>query len=378
MRRLVIPFFFIILLFFSGCNSVPVTQEIPPDQTVNQKDSQTFSGEFTLENISAPELTDQSSNYITEEFADIQGVIWNPLCFLDNDRFLYLATNLDYTDPWVYCYNLKTGKADKLYPSEGGFVNLFVQDNDCYSMTDGTALVSIGNNRVSNKILFKDWKQKHPQYENCDVIANPRNGKVILLDNNAHICLLTDLNLEKTVELPFKGVYSTNWIDDNRIILGAFDNFENREGSAVITYNVQNEFTRKTYIGNDKFFIGPKRDSDQYCGFVCLDDYHGPPKTLGVVDYARNKIIFFDFENIADMSFQHHWIITAATEEPIDWEAWGRTTEGTVCLCVYDVATNSYVVRGKDLPRSAGMIISPDGRTIVYKTFEKNYINREK
>ncbi|AHF11234.1 MULTISPECIES: hypothetical protein [Dehalobacter] len=80
----------------------------------------------------------------------------------------------------------------------------------------------------------------------------------------------------------------------------------------------------------------------------------------------------------ADMRFQHHWIIAAATEKPIDWEEWGSTTEETVCLCVYDVATNSYVVRDKDLPRPAGMIISPDSKTIVYKTFRGNYINQKK
>ncbi|AHF09054.1 MAG: hypothetical protein J5Y07_04360 [Dehalobacter sp.] len=377
MRRVLIPFILIALLLYSGCNSAPATQQVPPDQTVNQE-SRTFSKGFTLENQSDPELTDRSSNYITEEFTGIQGVIWNPIRFLDNDRFLYLATNMDNTDPWIYCYNLKTKKADKLYPSEGGFGNLFIQNIDSYSMVDSTALVSIKNNQVSNKVLFEDWKQKNQQYKACDAIANPRTGKVVLVDNNTKKCTLTDLNLEKAVDLPFMGVYSACWADDNNIIFGAFDNFKERQGSAVITYNIQNEVTAKTYLGDDQVFVGPGRDSDDYCEFAYQDDYHGSPGALGVIGYAQNKIIFFEFKNIADMDFQYHWIIAAATEKPIDWEAWGRTTEGTVRLCVYDVATNAYIIRDKALPRPAGMIVSPDGRTIVYKTFGKDYINREK
>ncbi|ADY55178.1 hypothetical protein Sgly_0827 [Syntrophobotulus glycolicus DSM 8271] len=377
MRRVLILFILIALLFYSGCNSTPVEQQVSTDQTVNQAAIRTFSNEFILENKSIPELKDQSFNYITKEFNGIQGVIWNPICFLDNDRFLYLVTNMDYTDPWVYCYNLKTNKADKLYPSEGGFQNVFIQNSDSFSMVDSTALVSVEKNQVKNKTLFEDWKQKYKQYESCDVIANPRTGKVVLVDNHTKKCTLTDLNLQKAVELPLTGVYSACWIDDNNIILGAFDHFKERQGSAVITYNIKNETTTKTYLG-ERFFVGPSRDSDEYCGFAYLDDDRGPLNTFGVIDYTRNKIIFLDFQNTSDIKFQSHWVITATTEKPIDWEAWEKTTEGTVQLCVYDVAANSYIIRDKALPRQAGMIISPDGRTIVYKTFEKNYINWEK
>lgn len=374
MRRGLISVLFI-LLFFSGCASVSSTKQ---EQPAKQEESRIFTKEFSLEQNINPELKDQTQNYITKEFTNINGVIWNPIRFLDNDHFLYVASSLDYTDPWVCLYDFKTKKTQKLYPSEGGYKNLFIQNENNYSLTDNSALVSISQNQVSNKILFRDWKEKYQKYEAYDVIANPNNGKLVLVDKNSKNCILTDLELENVKDLPFDGVYSACWIDNDNIIFGAFDNIQERKGSAVVIYNIQSEKTTKTYIDDTRVFVDPGRDSDEYCGFAYLDDYHGPPGAFGIVNYEKEKINFLNFKNIADMNFQYHWLITAVADQTIDWEAWGSTLDGIVSLCVYDIDRNSYEIRDNAIPRPAGMIISPDGKTIIYKTFNKAFINVEK
>ncbi|WP_242822981.1 hypothetical protein [Syntrophobotulus glycolicus] len=380
MKKTYFPFLLSAVLLFSGCGSVPVEQRITPEQAVTGGESRTFSKEFALEHRTDPPLTDQSSAYLTEDFGGIEGTGWVPIRFVDNDSFLYRERAEDSQNPWVCRYHLRTGQKDKLFPVQGGAGNLFRENASNFSFADNLGVISIKDDRIETEISFASWKQEHQEYEACDIVANPRTGKIALVDNTTWKCILTDFDLKEVSALPFEGVYRAGWVDDDNLILGAFDQVEKHQGSAVITYNIQDKATTKTYIGDNEVFVDPYRDSGDYCGFTYLDDDHGPPGTLGVVDYTKNKIIFLKLSNIAwYLNLQYNWVIAAAADQPIDWDVWGGTTEGTVNLCVYDAAAGSYGIRARNLSRPNGaVIISPDGRTIIYQSFSKNYLIREK
>ena len=405
-------------LLLSGCSS-PLSDVTSPDTKIPQAEPSTSNGTstdtdqpstflrnmpgtkkivpktsadgFSLEYITYPELSDQSANHITKEFVDLEGLfkynILSPICFLDNENFLFSARKTEELNENVYRYNLKTKALKELFqdPRSSKTPDLFILNSAHFVIGYDKASFFIDNDRVSKEILLESLQEKYKEYDIPQIAVNPETGKVILLDYSKKRCYLTDLNTEEIVELPFQGVYRVCWIDDETLFLGTFNKIDRYvEGSAIVTYNIRTKATTKTYLGEYEVFGNSYRSGDKYYGFNFLIDYFGSPHgTIGVIDYTEKKILFLELENaVDDLSLRNNWVVAVVADKPVDWKVWGRTVKDTVLLCVYDVATESYTIRAKNLPKpsmgvsTSSMIISPDGKTIIYQSEDKAYINQ--
>ncbi|WP_028306670.1 hypothetical protein [Desulfitibacter alkalitolerans] len=390
MLRLFMIIIFCLLFLSSGCYFLSnEPEDVKP--SVNLGKSYDFSKEFVLETRITPKLVDKSFNYITREFEELDGLyrdnFWTPVCFLDNDNFLYLARLPKEDNFYMYRYNLKTKKIDRLFQDVNDYAqNLYIKNTNNFAVVDHLALVLIKNDELDKQILFpKQMIEEQINFEVHSIVAHPYTGNVLIQDKEWWY--LTDLNFKDFSKLTFKeNIYRACWVDEENLILGAFDDIEKYKGSSIITYNISKESKTKTYIGDDKFFIDPYRNNENYCGFTYINDYTGPPHgTIGIIDYSSNKLIFLELENVAYLSrLQGNLVAASVADSPIDWNEWGRTTEGTVNLCVYDVATDTYVIRGKNLSRENrnvigdNIIISPDGSTLIYHSLHKHYISYPK
>jgi hypothetical protein len=348
---------------------------------------------FSLEYITYPHISDLSSNYITKEFLDLKDLfkdnIWSPIYFLDNESILLSARKSEEPNDKIFKYNLKTKELKELFqdPRRSKIPDLFYLNNTHFAICYDNMSILIDNDKVSKEILLEKLQEKYQVFDIPLIAVNPETEKVLILDYNKRICYLTDLKTGEMEELPSKGVNQVCWIDNNNLLLGTFDKFDNRgkfEGSAVVIYNIQSKASTKTYLGEREVFGVSSRNSERYCSFNFLVDHFGPPHgTIGVVDFAKEKIIFLELENVVNnLHLRNNWIVTAVANKPVDWRVWGRTAEDTVYLCVYDVATESYTIRAKNLSvpsmslSSNSTIISPDGKTILYLAKDRVYINQ--
>jgi len=378
------------ILILAGCHAPNNIDEQTQQSLLKRVEPLNFSQPFMLETIESPKLADKSREFRTEEFKDLDGIFednyWNPLVFLDNENFLFIARLLGEED-YVYRYNLNTKQIQKLFRNYSFAENLFIKGFSNFGVAQSTALVVLKDDQLDKEIQEFELQEKQREFEHIDIVANPYNEKLVIKGDEKWY--LTDLNFTEIFPLPFKDkdIYRACWADENNLLLGAFDDIEAREGSVILTYNIIDETTTETYIGDDKVFVDPYRISDDYCGFTFIDDNIGPPDgTIGIVDYTKNRVIFLRLDNAEDcLSLQRNWVAAVVANKPINWKEWGRTTKGKVNLVVYDVATDTYIIRAKNLPRSnnevmgRNIIISPDGNTIIYHSIDKkHFINRKK
>lgn len=352
---------------------------------------------LSLEYITYPKLSDQSSNYITKEWLDLLKIfeydLFVPICFLDNENILISGRKRGEADEIIFRYNLNTKELVKVFkdPRYAGEPDLFINDHTHFVLSYDQALFFIDNDEVSKEIFIEDFQKKFKKYEIPQMAVHPETGKVLLLDYSNNSCLLTNLQASEFEELPFSRVYTAGWIDKENIFLFTFDSIDRPgkyfTGSALVIYNVENKTSAKTYLGEKEVFGLSYLSGAGYRGFNFLIDYAGPPYgTIGVLDYQEKRILFLELENAAtSLYLRNNWIVVAVADKPIDWKVWGRTPEDKVLLCVYDVATGSYTIRAKGLsnPGKYNMvtdnaIISPDGKTIIYLTEGKPYINQAK
>lgn len=357
----------------------------------------TSTSAYSLEYITYPKLSDESVNYTTKAFQELEGLfkdnIWSPIYFIDNDSILLSAIKLDEQEEKLYRYNLKTKDLKKLYqdPKNSRIPDLFITNSSKFGIGYDNTFIFINNDRFVKEIQLESLQERYKKNNISQISINPITEKGILLDYLQKKSYLTDLVTGQIEELPFQGVYRALWIDNYNLLLGTFDKIDNSrhfEGSAIITYNIRSKTSSKTYLGEKMVFGNSYRSSDNYYGFNFLIDYTGPPHgTIGVINNEKKRIMFLELEKAVDnLSLRNNWIVTAIadTDKPVNWEVWCRTTEDKVLLCVYDVASETYIIRAKDLPKPSkfvtnqSMIISPDGKTIIYLATDKAYINQVK
>lgn len=418
MKRFFLVAFLIGCLLLSGCR--PLAEPTPPDTQIPLAEPSTDNGVsskteqpsmflgnmpgtkkvvpktsadgFSLEYITYPKLSDQSSNYITEEFLDLENTFshntWAPMLFLDNDNILLSAKKPDESDYKLYRYNLKLKELKELFKHPRARIpDLFILENAQFALGyDSTAIVS-NNDTLLKEIKIESFQQKYKEYEIRQMAVHPETGKLILVVYPNRRGFLTDLNGGEMVELPIQGVYNACWVDNENVLLSTVDKVERYpEGGAIVTYNIRTETTTKTYLGEKQFFGNPYRSSAEYYGFHFIGDYTGQPHgTIGVLDYPGQRVLFLELENVVNSLFlRNNWVVAAVGDKPVDWKVWGRTAEDKVLLCVYDVVTGSYTIRAKNLPKpgrflaTSSTIISPDGKTIIYMAENKTYINQPK
>ena len=377
-------------------NSVPPETEQPSMFLGNMPGTKkviprTSTDGFSLEYITYPELSDQSSSYITEEFLDIENAFsnksWAPISFLDNENILISAKKQDEPDYKIYRYNLKLKELNELFEDSRytKFPDLFILNSAHFALGYTSSAVFIDNNKLSKVIKIESFQEKYREYTIPKMAVNPETGKVILLDHPDGRVFLSDLNAEEFVELPIQGAYNACWVDNENLLFSTVDKGERyAAGGAIVTYNIRNKASTKTYLGEKEEFGNPYRSSAEYYGFNFLGGYTGQPHgTIGVLDYPGQRVLFLELENVVNGLFlRNNWVVAAVADKPFDWKTWSRTSEDKVLLCVYDVATESYTIRAKNLPKpsrfvsTSSTIISPDGNTIIYLAEDKVYINK--
>ncbi len=380
MKKILTTFLLFIVLFV-GCSKTLESQKTTQSDKQNQLNN-TYSPDkgFLIDHRICCDLIDKSSSYITEEFNEIDEKNWTPLFFLDNDNFLYQTHGSMGGNSCLYKYNIKNKRSDKLFPLDGYVQPFSIQDSENFTISDDIRMLTVKNNNISKQILFQDWKEQHSDYKSYEIVGNPHNKKLFIF-NTTENCILTDSNLENTIELPFKGVYRACWIDNDNLVIGTLDNVKELSGSAIITYNIQTRSTTKTYLRDKEVFVDPYRINDNYCGFTSTNDNKIVSGNIGILDFKNNKLIFLKLDNVVDqeLKLDYKWVLSINTEKPVDSNLWYGTTDGFVRLCVYDVSEGTYIIRDNEIYRpNGGMIISPDGKTIIYLAIDTIYINYEK
>ncbi len=376
-----LPTFLLFIVLFVGCSKTLELQKTTQPDKHNQINN-TYSPDkgFVIEHRIGSDLIDKSSSYITEKFNGIEGRNWIPLFFLDNENFLYQTHGPMGGNSWLYKYNIKNKKSDKLFPLDGYVQPFSIQDSENFTISDNIRMLTVKNNNISKQILFQDWKEQHSEYKSYEIAGNPDNQKLFIF-NTTKNSILTDINLANTIELPFKGVYRASWIDNNNLVIGAFDNVKELSGSAIITYNIQTKSTTKTYLSDNEVFVDPYRMNNNYVRFTPINNNKIVSGNIGIVDSKNNKLIFFKLDNVVDLELKldYKWVLSINTEKPVDFNLWYGTTDGFVRLSVYDVNEGTYIIRDNKMSRpNGGMIISPDGKTIIYLAIDTIYINYEK
>lgn len=376
-----LPAFLLLIVFFVGCSkTLEPKKETQPDKQNQHNNAYSPDKGFIIEHRIGCELIDKSSGYITEEFNGIEGRNWTPISFLDNENFLYQTRGPMGGNGWLYKYNIKNKKSDKLFALDG-YVQLFnIQDSENFTISDDIRMLTVKNSNIERQVLFQDWKKQHSKYESYDIVGNPDNEKIFIYSTTKK-CILTDLNLENIIELPFKGVYRACWIDNNNLIMGTFDNVKDLSGSAIITYNIQDKSTTKTYLSNKEVFVDPYRMNDNYGSFTPISDNTFVSGNIGIMDFKNNKVIFLKLDNIVDqeLKLDYKWVLAINIKKPVDFKLWYGTTDGLVRLCVYDINEGTYIIRDNEIARpNGGAIISPDGKTIIYMAMDAIYINYKK
>lgn len=252
-----LPLFLSFAVFFAGCGKTIEPQKTTQSDKQDQLNN-TYSPDkgFLIEHRTGCDLIDKSSNYITEEFNGIDEKNWIPLFFLDNENFVYQTSGTIGEKSCLYKYNTKNKKSDKLFPLDGYVQPFSIQDSENFTISDNHRMLTVKNNNISKQILFQEWKEQHSEYESYEIVGNPDNQKLFIF-NTMKNCILTDLNLGNPIELPFKGVYRACWIDNNNLIIGAFDNVKEHSGSAIITYNIQTRVQQKLILEMMKFLLIP-------------------------------------------------------------------------------------------------------------------------
>ncbi|ADY55468.1 hypothetical protein Sgly_1146 [Syntrophobotulus glycolicus DSM 8271] len=350
---------------------------------------------YSLENIAYPQLSDESSSYVTKRFPDLDGLFkdnqWSPLCFIDNDTFVFSAVQLQGAEEKVYKYNMKSKTLKELFQvSCTGRPSFFIQSSTSFYLCYDNMAVLIDNDKVSKKILLSSFQQEYKDLDIPQFAVNPEAGKVLLLDYDKKRGYLADLNMQQITELPVQGVVTGGWLDAKNVLLGTVDKIDERrrfEGSAVVKYNIESKSSTKTYLGTKSgipaVFGGLYRNSNEYCGFNYLAENIPPSGLVGIIDQIHSKMIFLELENaVGNLTLYHNKVITVIANKPVDWEVWGRAEDDQVYLVVYDVDTENYSIRAKNLPKPPmylpDLIISPDARTMIYHAEAMSYINRPK
>lgn len=391
MRKLALFTAFILLIAaLGGCSDgKDAASSTSPAPSSQQSGSMTKAlPAITVGNETTPKSDDEADKYEDTLLSDLNdklgGRSVGDIYFIDNNTILFSVYNSKSTDKTekydLYKYGLKEKALTLLCKGFTLSYNDFIKvtDTNNFSIIGNGVYLKITDNAAKTKRNFLDEAKADYPYA-CSAVYNENNGKLLILENdsdmNINDAYITNTDFTSPTKLAFKNVSSVCWADANTALIA----YKDADASVYIAqYSLSKKSTVVTKLPDKSYFIDPVMSDGGMIRSMYLQSITDLGTPWGFLNVNTGVYDRVYFKSCNPFSMVRSGRMAAFTRDMTSADTYLTATE----LYLYDNSTKTKTVRSKNISSPSGIAVSPDGKTIVYTTYQTDagirfYINQK-
>jgi len=283
---------------------------------------------------------------------------------LDSNTVLVSLKEEDETNA-LYKYNIKANKLTIMCKDFLLYNDSYVKVTDAnhFSVFRPGSYLKIVNNKISVKLDFSDDNKQNVQY-------NEDNKKLLFTKENSEdknknpdryslAAYWANEDFSDEEKLPFEGVYSVQWADNENILVAYKSG---AEGSFLARYNITTKHKSITELQYRKYFYNPVISNSQFIGFL-YEDSCQKYTPYGFLDLSRGTYNGVMLEDANPVSVVNNGYLAAFRGLQED------KAEPLTQIYTYSYGSNTIELRStKTIKNPSQCAISKDGKVVIFTT----------